>query len=210
MLNSRLGLFLCNPSTPARASAHLRSQGHPFSRSYGVNLPSSLTRDLPSTLGYLPPPTCVGLRYGRPVAPPDLFSAPQARSDRLWVAPPALDHLSEQALLPHSHGLRRGAPTPRPTYLQASSGFLGFTSCTADRYRNINLLSIAYGYYALGLGPTNPTRIHLPSEPLGLRRTVLTRLFATHSGIRTSARSSGPHGSPSSPPNAPLPACRLD
>jgi hypothetical protein len=38
--------------------------GHPFSRSYGVNLPSSLTEDRSSTWGYLPPPTSVGLRYG--------------------------------------------------------------------------------------------------------------------------------------------------
>ena len=39
-------------------------QGRSFSRSYGANLPSSLTRVLPITLGYSPPPTSVGLRYG--------------------------------------------------------------------------------------------------------------------------------------------------
>jgi hypothetical protein len=38
-------------------------------------------------------------------------------------------------------------------------------------YRNINRLSIAYGFDALGLGPTNPTRMSLASEPLGLRWT---------------------------------------
>ncbi len=38
------------------------------------------------------------------------------------------------------------------------------------QYRNINRLSIAYGYYALGLGPTNPTRTFLASETLGIRR----------------------------------------
>jgi hypothetical protein len=38
-------------------------------------------------------------------------------------------------------------------------------------------LSIAYGFYPLGLGPTNPTRIHLPSETLGLRRTRFSRAF---------------------------------
>ena len=55
------------------------------------------------------------------------------------------------------------------------------TSCCHrldNRYRNINLLSIAYGYYALGLGPTNPTRIHLPSETLGFRRTRFSRAFS--------------------------------
>src|SRR5262249_53905165 len=50
--------------------------GHPFSRSYGVNLPSSLTEDRSSTWGFLPLPTSVGVRYGpvvdagRPEDPP--------------------------------------------------------------------------------------------------------------------------------------------
>jgi hypothetical protein len=38
-------------------------------------------------------------------------------------------------------------------------------------YRNINRLSIAYGCYALGLGPTNPTRMYRASETLGFRWT---------------------------------------
>lgn len=44
LLNSRLGLF---------TAAHSTSE-HPFSRSYGVILPSSLTRVLPLTLGFSP------------------------------------------------------------------------------------------------------------------------------------------------------------
>src|SRR5689334_16349828 len=41
----------------------LDSKGHPFSRSYGVNLPSSLTTVLPSALGYSPhPPVSVLVR----------------------------------------------------------------------------------------------------------------------------------------------------
>ncbi len=39
--------------------------GSPFSRSYGVNLPSSLTEDHPFALEVVFQPTCVGLRYGR-------------------------------------------------------------------------------------------------------------------------------------------------
>src|SRR4030042_3374064 len=38
--------------------------GHPFSQSYGVKVPSSLTRVFSITLGPLPLPTRVGLRYG--------------------------------------------------------------------------------------------------------------------------------------------------
>src|SRR3990167_5337886 len=40
-------------------------QGHPFSLSYGVRLPSSLTRVISITLGRLSLSTRVGLRYGR-------------------------------------------------------------------------------------------------------------------------------------------------
>src|SRR5690625_4413450 len=44
LLNSRLGLF----------TAASPKKKHPFSRSYGVILPSSLTRVLPLTLGFSP------------------------------------------------------------------------------------------------------------------------------------------------------------
>ena len=47
MLNSRLGLFTA-------ALMRLHAQEHPFSRSYGVILPSSLTRVLSHTLGFSP------------------------------------------------------------------------------------------------------------------------------------------------------------
>jgi len=55
--------IFCGPLTHDEiASSTL--PGHPFSRSYGVNLPSSLTEDRSSTLGRLPLPTSVGVRYG--------------------------------------------------------------------------------------------------------------------------------------------------
>ena len=47
MLNSRLGLFTA-------ALMRFHAQEHPFSRSYGVILPSSLTRVLSHTLGFSP------------------------------------------------------------------------------------------------------------------------------------------------------------
>ncbi len=47
LLNSRLGLFTA-------ALMRLHAQEHPFSRSYGVILPSSLTRVLSHTLGFSP------------------------------------------------------------------------------------------------------------------------------------------------------------
>ena len=50
MLNSRLGLFTAAPFSSSRRGFTYR--GHSFSRSYGVNLPSSLTRVLSRTLEY--------------------------------------------------------------------------------------------------------------------------------------------------------------
>ena len=52
LVNSRLGLFTAAGST--FGSICLSSIRHPFSRSYGVILPSSLTKILPLVLGFSP------------------------------------------------------------------------------------------------------------------------------------------------------------
>ena len=46
---------------------------HPFFRSYGARLPSSLTRFHSRALAHLCPPTCVGFRYGQPWEHPEAF-----------------------------------------------------------------------------------------------------------------------------------------
>src|SRR5439155_20360422 len=51
--------------------------GHPFFRRYGVNLPSSLTRNHPIALELSLQPTSVGLRYGRRWHPEHGFSWPR-------------------------------------------------------------------------------------------------------------------------------------
>ena len=50
LVNSRLALFTATPS------GFNTLVGHPFSRSYGVILPSSFARVLPSACGYSPRP----------------------------------------------------------------------------------------------------------------------------------------------------------
>ena len=50
-----------------------KCSGHPFFRSYGARLPSSLTRFHSRALAQLCPPTCVGLRYGQPWEHPEVF-----------------------------------------------------------------------------------------------------------------------------------------
>ena len=52
LVNSRPGRFSAAPLS--YSSKWIRQKGHPFSRSYGVILPSSLTRVLSSTLGFSP------------------------------------------------------------------------------------------------------------------------------------------------------------
>jgi hypothetical protein len=104
--------------------------------------------------------------------------------------------------------LRSGSP---------SCPFDGFTLPTASPLRSIttrsgagfsNLLSIAYDYYVLGLGPDSPwVDWRCPGTlRLSVWR-VRTASYATHSGIRTSVRSTGAPA-PASPllPNAPLPS----
>jgi len=53
LLNSRLSLLSAPPSSSGSKS--LQSQEDPFSRTYGVNLPSSLAETLPNALGAYPP-----------------------------------------------------------------------------------------------------------------------------------------------------------
>ena len=88
LVNSRLSL---RPAAPSRCSnpGHFLPgstlAGHPFSRSYGVNLPSSLTEDRSSTFGEFPVPTSVGVRYGHSVGlPSDLH--PRGGEWLFWAA----------------------------------------------------------------------------------------------------------------------------
>jgi hypothetical protein len=56
----------CGPLRLGGVRSHPTGAGRPFSRSYGANLPSSLTEDRSSTSRVFPLPTSVGVRYGLP------------------------------------------------------------------------------------------------------------------------------------------------
>ena len=62
---SQSPVFLVNSRYPLFSAAH--RSGHTFFRSYGVNLPSSLEESSLGPLRLFASPTCVGLRYGRPL-----------------------------------------------------------------------------------------------------------------------------------------------
>ena len=64
-------VFLVNSRLTHFTATYLRR--HPFFRSYGARLPSSLTRFHSRALAQLCPPTCVGLRYGQPWEHPEIF-----------------------------------------------------------------------------------------------------------------------------------------
>ena len=96
LVNSRLGLLSAPPARSPREEVH--PPGGPFSRSYGANLPSSLTRTHPSTLVLSHPPTCVGLRYGRSRLPLRGFSR-RWGSTRLALVSRGLPHISACAYM---------------------------------------------------------------------------------------------------------------
>ena len=125
LLNSRLGPFTAAPLWG----------GHPFSRSYGAVVPSSLTRFLSRALVSLHHPTCVGLRYGRRVDSTGFFSAAWLARPRPGGRPPALAvALSTGLRRPISVGSRRGA----------SCGLRGSNS--SRRHGNVHPSSIGYAF----------------------------------------------------------------
>ena len=127
--------------------------GLPFFQRYGVSLPSSLTEVRSSTCGYFPSPTGVGVRYGQNSVWLEAFLGGLAPRD---FRPIARTRPSRHASVQRSyllHALRTGNP---------SCPFDGLTLPTASPLHSIstrsgaglsNLLSIAYDYNVLGLGP---------------------------------------------------------
>jgi hypothetical protein len=108
LLNSRLGQFCAT-----------LQKGHPFSRSYGVRLPSSLTRAHSITLGLSSLPTRVGLRYGH-----SYFNGNEAFLDGLGLAesprvspqlPPTFSYLSGVDLPTPASPMVADAPCPMGT-----------------------------------------------------------------------------------------------
>ena len=116
---------------------------HPLSRSYGVNLPSSLTWFLSRTLGYSPHlPVSV---YGTDTLPSTFrsFSRQCSHSEFSRLAPGYLTPLRLMC-----HGFAYDTPYGiRPTYSAVGSPDLLRPSITQARwYRNINLSSIDYAF----------------------------------------------------------------
>ena len=164
MLNSRLGLF---------TAASFRR--HPFFRSYGVNMPSSLTTLLPMALGFsphLPVSVCgTGAR---------LHTYTFSRRSL-----PPLPYYNFSPLL------RPGATNARAKLC------LRVSILKLKRPRNLNRVCIDYAFRPrLSSRLTRGGRTY-PRKPQIFGHYVSHAILATHSGILTSLQSTAPSGTAS-------------
>ena len=196
LVNSRLGLFIATSSRFLSCKQlNTTLTRHPFFRSYGANLPSSLTRVFSSALVRLHQPTCVSLRYGH------LNVSLRGFSRQLNSISSSLKGNPH-----HSSGLMVFR-----IYLENLLCCLDpiiqdradLSFCVTPSLSTVQVvpefsprLSIAYAT-SLGLGPTYPGRISLPQETLGFRRKVYSSLSRYSCRHHLFYFVQVPHGSPS-------------
>lgn len=115
LLNSRLGRFSAAPFG-SRARSPLTYSGHPFSRSYGVILPSSFSMTHSSTLGFSPRlPVSVCGTVGTATPARGFSRRPASRALDGGITPPSgSDLTSNPRDLPRRPGylLPSGLPAP--------------------------------------------------------------------------------------------------
>ena len=162
-------MFLLNSCLSLFSAALLR--GHPFSRSYRVILPSSLTMLLPSALGFSPhPPVSVyGTGLSKTIAAfldAWLTHFPTLNSVRITSSDCTAD--LPTVLLPRLHRLfhfRLVLSTRVPTVLSYCSTGIS-TCCPSDTL------------FSLSLGPDLPGADQLYSGNLGYSATGIPTLFS--------------------------------
>ena len=138
MINSRLGRFAATPGRSGSKSRH--RQGHSFSRSYGVIMPSSLTMVLPiaSVCSTCPP---VSVLVRAPMSLPRGFSRKHGLADfsmRFRLASQAVCGADFHAPRPtRFHG---GVQNPARLPFSVTPSVI----TVHRRYRNVRLLCIGY------------------------------------------------------------------
>ena len=140
LVNSRLGRFAA--AAWGSGSRSLHPERHPFSLSYGVNMPSSLTMVLPiASVFSTRPPVSVLVRDPRPLLRG--FSGEHGLTGfarRLRLASQARAHADFHACAPYA--LSRGRPEPRPATLLRHPVVIA----PRRRYGNIDPLCIGYAW----------------------------------------------------------------
>lgn len=141
LVNSRLALVCATSSCSTRTGFTLAR--YSFSRSYGVNLPSSLTR-VTSRLRMLSSPTCVGFGYGFLTHSLRGFSWQHGIIHFRAIAPPSPLSVNRSADLPTNptYWLAPALPTAGWTTLLRPP----IAQTRMKKYGNINPLSIAYAF----------------------------------------------------------------
>ena len=149
LVNSRLGLFSATSSRFAGTNEmldHYTLPRHPFSQSYGVNLPSSLAMVHSSALGFSP---CLPVSvYGTDACKihgPRFFSTVWDQPDRRRSSFPSLLGVNKDLDLPGSSSYELGPAMSNrqswptlPCYPTVQAPYL--------QYGNINPLPIAYAF----------------------------------------------------------------
>ena len=161
LVNSRLDLFTAAPARSEREAHH--APGHPFSRSYGVILPSSLTWFLSRTSGFSPcPPVSV---CGTDASSSSLRSFSWQQSVSRSVPPVGGTSRHVSGCGPADFPLRSPYTLGLPLPSGSRPGILRPSIARMKQYRTINLLSIGYAFrprlrFRLTLGgralPRNP------------------------------------------------------
>ena len=183
LVNSRLGRFAAAPAGSPGSPVH--PQGHPFSRSYGVNMPSSLTMVLPIASVYSTrPPVSVLVR-----APTFL---PRGFSRKHGLAGFAIRLVSRLGLvrladLHASRPTRFHGDVQNPARLPFSVA--PSVIAARRRYGNVDPLRIGYA-----LRPRLSSRLTLgglasPRKPWTFGGGVSRPPLVTHASIRTPGRS---------------------
>lgn len=160
LVNSRHRHF--SATTPSSHSQYAHPKWHPFSRSYGVILPSSLTRVRSNALGYSPHPpvsvsgtVCSTSRYEDFLGSMGSVASPNGSASRLrGIGFPDLPKKPSYSLAP-------GIPTPGPPTLLRPP----FAPTRHHRYGNINPFPISYAFPPRLRGRLTLGRLSLPRKP---------------------------------------------
>ena len=177
LVNSRLGHF----SAPS-------SRRVPFSRSYGVNLPSSLAVIHSSTLGSSPHPPVSVYGTGR-----DALDGRMIFSQVCLPALSAPPKLCGTVGFQSPYALQRGLPSPRGCVTPRSHAPLH------HECRNINRLAIRFASRLLLRSRLTLIRLTLFRKPGVFGVNISIFIIVTYAYIFFSSRSSRPHGPPSTP-----------
>ena len=183
MINSRLGQFSAAASSSGRAALHRRR--HPFSRSYGVILPSSLTMVLPIALVCSTHP------------PVSVCGTGSSRLPRGFSRKHGLTGFAQSLRPPPQPSREAHFTTSQPTWFHgdvqnpAQLPFSVTPSVITSlwRCRNVYLLCIGYAFRPRLSSRLTLGGLALPRKPWVYGGGVFHPALVTHASILTSGRS---------------------